>query len=124
MTDGETYLRHCKRCNKSIFSSREYCLICQRELMDLAKLLSKPTSDRPPKKEKVKLRYIAKQNKTALIRYYGKQCFYCRKKFPTSKLTIDHFVPLSRGGSNDISNLRLSCYKCNELKGSTEFKSL
>ncbi len=31
--------------------------------------------------------------------------------------TIDHLVPLSQGGSNDISNLALAHYKCNCLRG-------
>lgn len=32
-------------------------------------------------------------------------------------LTIDHFIPLAHGGSWDISNLRLACQPCNNLKG-------
>jgi hypothetical protein len=32
-------------------------------------------------------------------------------------LTIDHIVPLSKGGSDDLSNLRLLCRKHNSKKG-------
>jgi len=35
-----------------------------------------------------------------------------------ARLEIEHIVPLSRGGSNDESNLWLSCPLCNRHKGS------
>lgn len=33
------------------------------------------------------------------------------------RLTIDHIVPLARGGSDDLSNKQLLCEKCNQNKG-------
>jgi hypothetical protein len=35
-------------------------------------------------------------------------------------LTIDHVVPLSKGGSDDLSNLRLLCRKHNSTKSDTK----
>ncbi len=32
---------------------------------------------------------------------------------------IDHIVPLSQGGANDVTNLQLLCGKCNRSKGSS-----
>lgn len=32
-------------------------------------------------------------------------------------LTIDHIVPLSKGGKNGLYNLQVCCVKCNKLKG-------
>lgn len=43
----------------------------------------------------------------------GGICLCCGKK---SKLTVDHVVPLSRGGSNDISNIQPLCASCNSKK--------
>jgi hypothetical protein len=34
-----------------------------------------------------------------------------------AELTIDHFQPLSHGGSNDPDNWVYACHACNEFKG-------
>ena len=44
-------------------------------------------------------------------------CQYCRKSFPTEKLTIDHVIPKSRGGAKSWTNLVTACKKCNQKKG-------
>jgi hypothetical protein len=31
-------------------------------------------------------------------------------------MVIDHIIPLASGGSSDIENLCLACYRCNEFK--------
>lgn len=41
------------------------------------------------------------------------RCYYCGKK---QKLTVDHIVPLSRGGSNSPDNIVLACRSCNSSK--------
>ncbi len=43
-------------------------------------------------------------------------CFYCKGKFAASKLTVDHFVPLIKGGLHISTNLRKSCRSCNSRK--------
>jgi len=47
---------------------------------------------------------------------YGRACLCCGKVEPEIKLSPDHVVPLSRGGSNDISNIQPLCLSCNNLK--------
>jgi len=42
-------------------------------------------------------------------------CHYCGRT--KGLLTVDHVVPLARGGSWHISNLVGACSKCNSLKG-------
>lgn len=44
-------------------------------------------------------------------------CGLCGHRIKKVDLTVDHIVPLSRGGSHDISNLRLVHAKCNVIKG-------
>lgn len=41
----------------------------------------------------------------------------CRVKSRHRRLTIDHVVPISRGGCNHLHNLQLLCNDCNTAKG-------
>jgi hypothetical protein len=51
----------------------------------------------------------------------GLACFYCGCRFGDGKraLTLDHWIPVTLGGGSDLANLRLSCSRCNALKGDT-----
>src|SRR5687768_2153712 len=42
------------------------------------------------------------------------QCPHCERKV---KLIVDHVVPFSRGGNNEITNICLICRRCNSSKG-------
>lgn len=44
-------------------------------------------------------------------------CACCGKKLTTKTMTVEHIIPLSRGGTNDRKNLTVLCYDCNQLKG-------
>lgn len=43
-------------------------------------------------------------------------CQYCRERFPVRELTMDHVVPLVRGGRSIKSNLVPCCKPCNDKK--------
>src|SRR5262245_2864803 len=43
-------------------------------------------------------------------------CQYCGRRSPDVVLEIDHIVPESAGGSDDIINLRTACWACNRGK--------
>ncbi len=43
-------------------------------------------------------------------------CYYCGGKFPARELTMDHLVPIVRGGKSTKGNLVPSCKKCNTDK--------
>lgn len=45
-------------------------------------------------------------------------CHYCRCSFPPSQLTMDHVVPLARGGRSSKDNLVPCCKACNTDKKS------
>ncbi len=65
---------------------------------------------------------MAKESEYAINRDYVKKnspwvCDLCGHKIKKKNLTVDHIIPLSRGGSHDIKNLRLVHSKCNEIKG-------
>lgn len=46
--------------------------------------------------------------------YYGHKCIYCGCG---GKLTLEHLIPLVRGGTHWASNLAPSCRSCNSSKG-------
>jgi 5-methylcytosine-specific restriction endonuclease McrA len=46
------------------------------------------------------------------------RCQYCGRKFSTSELSLDHVVPISRGGRSTWENVVCACLGCNVRKGS------
>jgi len=49
-----------------------------------------------------------------------KNCYWCNKQLCPKQTHIDHYVPLSKGGKHTISNLVLTCSKCNLKKSSKD----
>lgn len=43
-------------------------------------------------------------------------CHYCGRKFPPKDLTMDHVVPIARGGRSTKGNVVVSCQACNRQK--------
>ena len=50
---------------------------------------------------------------TAVLNAHGNACVYCGD---SHKLTMDHLVPISRGGNHTIDNVVPSCKSCNSSK--------
>ena len=44
---------------------------------------------------------------------YTSNCFYCKSQ---NEITIDHIIPISRGGTHGIGNLVSCCKSCNSSK--------
>jgi 5-methylcytosine-specific restriction enzyme A len=43
-------------------------------------------------------------------------CYFCRKKVDPAELTMDHIVPMSRGGKSTKGNVVPACKDCNNKK--------
>lgn len=43
-------------------------------------------------------------------------CHYCRRNFKPAELTMDHLIPLARGGQSIKENLVPCCKECNAKK--------
>lgn len=71
--------------------------------------------DETIRRERAKARELRKtrwwQQKTA-----PGTCYYCSAQVPHRELTMDHLVPLSRGGRSTKDNLVPSCKSCNNKK--------
>lgn len=52
--------------------------------------------------------------KEYLLEKFNRTCVYCNTK--EGPFNLDHFHPKSKGGSDKVSNLVLSCVKCNQAK--------
>jgi 5-methylcytosine-specific restriction endonuclease McrA len=62
-----------------------------------------------------------RRRRRALLARNGAVCAYCGKELgtglPFSRATLDHVVPISRGGRNGLENLILACKLCQRAKG-------
>lgn len=44
------------------------------------------------------------------------RCALCGKFIRFDQFTVDHIIPLAKGGTNDIENLQCTCKQCNAMK--------
>ena len=55
-----------------------------------------------------------------LLEKWSRECAYCGAR--EIRLEINHIVARSRGGSDRVSNLTLSCKSCRERRGATNLE--
>jgi 5-methylcytosine-specific restriction endonuclease McrA len=54
--------------------------------------------------------------RNAIIKRDGRSCYLCGLLVKWREVTLDHVLPLSRGGSHTAENLRVACGPCNFSK--------
>jgi 5-methylcytosine-specific restriction endonuclease McrA len=59
-----------------------------------------------------------KAHRQQILQRFGGHCFYCWEK--PERLTIDHIIPRSKGGTEYHGNLAPSCHRCNGSKSDKE----
>jgi len=60
---------------------------------------------------------VDKVSRTDLIQAHGSGCYLCDDPLSRATLTMDHVIPLARGGEHTLNNLRPCCGRCNSRKG-------
>ena len=69
--------------------------------------------------------YYPKEDRKQMTNYKRKlykrtqACYMCSKVLTYKEATVDHFIPISKGGLNNMNNFRLACEPCNSAKGNT-----
>ena len=71
--------------------------------------------ERSLKKEKQKARILRNSQWWKRRRSSG-ICYYCNNKFTPKELTMDHVIPIARGGRTERSNVVPCCKECNTKK--------
>jgi hypothetical protein len=63
-------------------------------------------------------RYLSAETQVQVRQRARYLCEYCHtsEQWQYIKFTIDHVIPLNRGGLNDLDNLALACFHCNRRK--------
>lgn len=72
-------------------------------------------SEEEIRRQKEKARRFRKSN-WWMRRIQEGVCYYCYRKVGRANLTMDHIVPLSRGGKSTKGNLVPACKDCNNKK--------
>lgn len=62
-------------------------------------------------------RWYGRYDKLDILKRTGGICACCGKKLDLSTVTIEHVIPISRGGYDSESNTIALCKECNQLKG-------
>nr|WP_320190954.1 HNH endonuclease [uncultured Desulfobacter sp.] len=84
------------------------------DMIDINNFFSFP-DDIVIKKERAKARQLRGSQWWKRKRSSG-ICHYCEERFPPKELTMDHVIPLSRGGRSEKFNLVPCCKDCNTQK--------
>lgn len=93
-----------------------------REKKAVIKALWKKNNPGKVRIQKKNYRYLKRANGTGvttqqwedIVRKYNYRCAYCGRK---CYLTVDHVIPVSKGGEHSPCNIVPACVECNSKKG-------
>lgn len=70
----------------------------------------------PERRTKTQREYIPKYIKGRVYESQNRICAHCGKELTFQEATIDHIIPLNKGGTNEESNYAILCEDCNKDK--------
>ena len=66
---------------------------------------------------KERIRYLGRQHRKTIGDAQGWLCTYCKRDISGPRqASLDHIIPVERGGTSDRENLQLLCLQCNGSK--------
>lgn len=71
-----------------------------------------------------KRKSISKRVRFEVFKRDNFTCQYCSAKPPNVPLEIDHIIPVSKGGKNNVDNLLTACFDCNRGKSNIELDNV
>ncbi|MCA9030781.1 MAG: HNH endonuclease [Planctomycetaceae bacterium] len=78
--------------------------------IQVPRIIRLSTYDRVP-------RNTVKFNRRNIFLRDGHRCQYCGKRYSSTRLSLDHVMPKSRGGGDTWENVVCACVRCNVAKG-------
>jgi len=72
-------------------------------------------TDQENRKEKQKARDL-RETQWWKRKCAERKCYYCEREVPPQELTMDHIVPVIRGGKSAKNNIVPACKECNNKK--------
>lgn len=80
------------------------------------KVVDLQTNKEVKKKQKAKRKIFPANERIAVYSKGKGRCAICGKFVSFDDFTIDHIIPLAKGGTNEMDNLQCTCKVCNSLK--------
>ena len=59
----------------------------------------------------------SRRKRLALLKRGVTECWWCEKPLTIDTSTLEHIIPLDRGGLDNANNRTLACLKCNNDRG-------
>lgn len=128
LTNGSYYIRTSKTggiCKTDNIEEAQTFISCNRAMKKVLKAPVKCKGYYPydtediilssPNKKQQRKKYTSEQRKIIYDRSEGR-CQLCGRKISFFDMSIDHVIPISKGGADSMENLQASCIACNSFK--------
>ena len=114
--------RECSECGKDITELRvdantcsSYCGGVRAKRLNRSRYLVSQQQREAIKRQATVGYGVPEREWIKILSRFNYSCYYCSEQ--NIKLTMDHIVPISRGGAHSIGNVAPACGSCNSSKG-------
>lgn len=76
-----------------------------------------PADNKTPRRKEKRGEWTLREKRRMWRRRESRRCHWCKRWMRFREATLEHIIPLFRGGSNEADNLTLACAKCNHERG-------